>query len=77
VAVTNYSERAWNDPDVKVRVTRHDGRPGTGFIDARRQLDGGWQAFVRYTLDGPDHGGGYNDWFDYDDLDLVDPPETV
>lgn len=68
MAATNYSERAWNDPDVEVRLVDDDGRPGGGFIDARRQFDGRWQGLVRYTLAAPDRAP-YGDWFDSDDLD--------
>lgn len=43
---TNFSQRGHADPDVMVRLTVEGGREVTGFIDARQQRDGVWEAWV-------------------------------
>lgn len=48
--VTNYSEREHGDPDVGVQFS-YEGQTVTGFIDARRQNDGVWEAWGWFSFD--------------------------
>src|SRR6478609_8505103 len=76
VTVSNYTDHRHDEPDVEVLV-HYDGAWHQGFIDARRQYDGTWQALVYYSVpraDGLPHRR--SDWFAYDDVRLVDPPAT-
>ena len=50
MVVTNYSERQHGDPDVEVQFD-HEGQTVTGFIDARRQNDGVWEAWVWFSYE--------------------------
>lgn len=69
VTVSHYSERRPRDPEVMVELTVDGSRPATGFIDARQQRDGAWEAYVdySYTADNgfPSHRRG---WFPMADL---------
>ena len=49
MAVTNYSDRRPGDPEVMVELTTDNGHSATGFIDARQQRDGIWEAWVDYS----------------------------
>lgn len=49
MSTTHYSQRKAQDADVEVTFTDHDGDRCRGWVDARRQVDGSWQAFVRYS----------------------------
>jgi hypothetical protein len=50
MAVTHYSQREHGDPDVEVQF-EYEGQTVTGFIDARRQIDGVWEASVWFSYD--------------------------
>jgi hypothetical protein len=67
----HYSDRRPGDPEVMVELTTDTGHTATGFIDARRQRDGLWEAWVDYshrTDTGVTHR---RDWFPMDDLKVL------
>jgi len=75
VAVTNYSERQHGDPDVEVQFT-HEGQTVTGFIDARRQNDGIWEAWVWFSYDDNGWRATRKDWIPMDRLTLLSIDEV-
>jgi len=68
MAYTHYSQRQHGDPDVEVTFTDHDGDHCTGWVDARRQVDGRWQAFVRYSKQVAGMPARYSAWAWTDEL---------
>jgi len=78
VAVTNYSERRHGDPDVEIQFN-HAGQTVTGFIDARRQNDGVWEAWVWFSYDNNGWRASRKAWIPMDQLAVVsvdDQPVT-
>jgi hypothetical protein len=78
VTVTNYSQREHGDPDVQVGFT-HEGQQITGFIDARRQNDGIWEAWVWFSYVENGWRATRKDWIPMDDLTVLtidDEPVT-
>jgi hypothetical protein len=71
MTVTNYSERQHGDPDVEVQFD-YEGQTVTGFIDARRQNDGVWEAWVWFSTSN-EHGGRATrkDWIPMDQLTVL------
>ena len=53
MTVTNYIERKHGDHDVEVQFV-YGGQTVTGFIDARWQNDGVWEAWLWFSYE--DHG---------------------
>jgi hypothetical protein len=70
VAVTKYSERQHGDPDVQVGFT-FEGQQVTGFIDARRQTDGIWEAWVWFSYEENGWRATRKDWARMDDLTVL------
>jgi len=70
MVVTNYSERQHGDPDVEVQFT-HEGQTVTGFIDARRQNDGAWEAWVWFSYDDNGWRATRKDWIPIDRLTVL------
>ena len=71
MAVTHYSEREHGDPDVEVQFD-YEAQTVTGFIDARRQNDGVWEAWVWFSYD--DKNGWRStrkDWVAMDQLTVL------
>jgi hypothetical protein len=70
VVVTNYSERQHGDPDVEVQFD-HEGQTVTGFIDARRQNDGIWEAWVWFSHEESGWRATRKDWIRMDRLAVL------
>ena len=70
MAVTNYSQREHGDPDVQVQFD-YEGQTVTGFIDARRQNDGVWEAWVWFSYEEDGWRATRRDWIRMDDLTVL------
>ena len=70
MAVTNYSERQHGEPDVEVQFD-HEGQTVTGFIDARRQNDGAWEAWVWFSYEDNGWRATRKDWVPMDELTVL------
>jgi hypothetical protein len=70
MVVTNYSERQHGDPDVEVQFD-HEGQIVTGFIDARRQNDGVWEAWVWFSHEENGWRATRKDWIRMDRLAVL------
>jgi hypothetical protein len=67
MVVTNYSERQHGDPEVEVQFD-HEGQIVTGFIDARRQNDGVWEAWAWFSHEDNRWRATRKDWIRLDQL---------
>jgi hypothetical protein len=70
MVVTNYSERQHGDPDVEVQFD-YEGQTVTGFIDARRQNDGVWEAWVWFSYEENGWRATRKDWVPMDRLTVL------
>ena len=78
MAVTNYSQREHGDPDVQVQFD-YEGQQVIGFIDARQQNDGVWEAWVWFSYDENGWRATRKDWIPMEALTVLtidDEPVT-
>lgn len=66
MAVTDFSQQRWGDPDGAVQVRDEDGW-WPGFIDARRQRDHVWEALVIFTVQRDGYPHTRRGWFAYNE----------
>jgi hypothetical protein len=76
MAVTSYSERQQGEPDVEVQF-EYEGQTVTGFIDARRQNDGVWEAWVWFSYEENGWRATRKDWIQMDALTAVSVDDVV
>ena len=70
MVVTNYSERQHGAADVEVQF-EHEGQTVTGFIDARRQHVGVWEAWVWFSHVRDRWRATRKDWIPMDRLTVL------
>ena len=80
VTVTNHCQPEHGDPDVQVGFA-YEGQQVTGFIDARRQNDGVWEAWVCFSYEENGWRATRKDWIQMDELTVLTiddlPPDQV